>query len=111
VLATHVPWVGKCCRAASSLSTLYRASRWIGRDRCGRTRLGTAWNSCANSGILPRRFSARVGTAWTDTRFSQLQEAIIGVFFVLCATGGLILLANNPHGGESQGLSVGQILW
>ena len=50
--------------------------------------------------------------AWTDTRFAQVQEAIIGVFFVLCATGGLILLANNPHGGEElKDLLVGQILW
>src|SRR5882724_9078234 len=53
-----------------------------------------------------------LGLAWTDTRFSQVQEAIIGVFFVLCATGGLILLANNPHGGEElKDLLVGQILW
>jgi zinc/manganese transport system permease protein len=50
--------------------------------------------------------------AWSDARFPQVQEAIIGVFFVLCATGGLILLANNPHGGEAlKDLLVGQILW
>lgn len=50
--------------------------------------------------------------AWTDSRFSEVQEAIIGVFFVLCATGGLLLLANNPHGGEElKDLLVGQILW
>ncbi|HYM34091.1 MAG TPA: metal ABC transporter permease, partial [Steroidobacteraceae bacterium] len=53
-----------------------------------------------------------LGLAWTDTRFAKAQEAIIGVFFVLCATGGLILLANNPHGGEElKDLLVGQILW
>jgi zinc/manganese transport system permease protein len=50
--------------------------------------------------------------AWSDARFPKVQEAIIGVFFVLCATGGLILLANNPHGGEAlKDLLVGQILW
>jgi len=50
--------------------------------------------------------------AWTDSRFGEVQEAIIGVFFVLCATGGLLLLANNPHGGEElKDLLVGQILW
>jgi zinc/manganese transport system permease protein len=50
--------------------------------------------------------------AWTDSRFGDVQEAIIGVFFALCATGGLILLANNPHGGEElKDLLVGQILW
>jgi zinc/manganese transport system permease protein len=53
-----------------------------------------------------------LGLAWTDARFAHAQEAIIGVFFVLCATGGLILLANNPHGGEElKDLLVGQILW
>jgi len=50
--------------------------------------------------------------AWTDSKFGEVQEAIIGVFFALCATGGLILLANNPHGGEElKDLLVGQILW
>jgi zinc/manganese transport system permease protein len=50
--------------------------------------------------------------AWTDSRYGEIQEAIIGVFFVLCATGGLLLLANNPHGGEQlTDLLVGQILW
>jgi zinc/manganese transport system permease protein len=50
--------------------------------------------------------------AWTDHMFGEVQEAIIGVFFALCATGGLILLANNPHGGEElKDLLVGQILW
>jgi zinc/manganese transport system permease protein len=53
-----------------------------------------------------------LGLAWSDARFPKVQEAIIGVFFVLCATGGLILLANNPHGGEElKDLLVGQILW
>jgi zinc/manganese transport system permease protein len=50
--------------------------------------------------------------AWTDSRFGAVQEAIIGVFFALCATGGILLLASNPHGGEElKDLLVGQILW
>ena len=49
---------------------------------------------------------------WTESRFAQMQEAIIGVVFVLAATLGLLLLANNPHGGEQlKDLLVGQILW
>ena len=36
--------------------------------------------------------------SWTDRLFGRVQEAIIGVSFVLAATGGLLLLANNPHG-------------
>lgn len=49
---------------------------------------------------------------WTDKRWPDLQEAIIGVLFVLAASSGILLLANNPHGGEHlKELLVGQILW
>jgi zinc/manganese transport system permease protein len=42
----------------------------------------------------------------------QVQEATIGVVFVLAATGGILALAGNPHGGEHlRDLLVGQILW
>jgi len=49
---------------------------------------------------------------WTERRWPEVQEAQIGVLFVLAATGGLLLLANNPHGGEHlRDLLAGQILW
>jgi zinc/manganese transport system permease protein len=39
-------------------------------------------------------------------------EAVIGVSFVLAATAGILLLANNPHGSEHlREILVGQILW
>jgi len=48
----------------------------------------------------------------TDKRWPQYQEPLIGTMFVLAATGSLLLLANNPHGGEHlKDLLVGQILW
>ena len=50
--------------------------------------------------------------AWTDRRWPQYQEPLIGTLFVLAATGGLLLLSNNPQGGEHlKDLLVGQILW
>jgi zinc/manganese transport system permease protein len=50
--------------------------------------------------------------AWTDKRWPDRQEPLIGTLFVLAATGGLLLLANNPQGGEHlKDLLVGQILW
>lgn len=50
--------------------------------------------------------------AWTDRRWPEFQEPLIGTLFVLAATGGVLLLANNPHGGEHlRDLLVGQILW
>lgn len=49
---------------------------------------------------------------YTEKRWPEVQEALIGVLFVLAASGGLLLLANNPHGGERlKDLLVGQILW
>jgi zinc/manganese transport system permease protein len=49
---------------------------------------------------------------WIEKRFANIQEALIGVLFVLAATLSLLLLANNPHGGEHlKDLLVGQILW
>ena len=49
---------------------------------------------------------------WTDKRWPAIQEALIGACFVLAATAGILLLAENPHGGEHlKELLVGQILW
>ncbi len=49
---------------------------------------------------------------WTERRWPQVQEAIIGVVFVLASSVAVLLLANNPHGGENlKELLVGQILW
>jgi zinc/manganese transport system permease protein len=49
---------------------------------------------------------------WTEKIWPDVQEAVIGVVFVLGATGGVMLLASNPHGSEHlRDLLVGQILW
>ncbi|HSN31518.1 MAG TPA: metal ABC transporter permease [Ideonella sp.] len=49
---------------------------------------------------------------WTERRAAAQQEALIGVLFVLAACGGIVLLADNPHGGEHlKDLLVGQVLW
>jgi zinc/manganese transport system permease protein len=49
---------------------------------------------------------------FTDKRWPQIQEALIGISFVLAATAGLLILSNNPHGGEHlKELLVGQVLW
>ncbi|MBC7946202.1 MAG: metal ABC transporter permease [Burkholderiales bacterium] len=48
----------------------------------------------------------------SEKRWPEVQEAIIGVAFILAASAGILLLAGNPHGGEHlQDLLVGQILW
>jgi zinc/manganese transport system permease protein len=49
---------------------------------------------------------------YTEKHWPEIQEAVIGVVFVLAASGGLLLLSNNPHGSEQlRDLLVGQILW
>ncbi|GGE89760.1 metal ABC transporter permease [Massilia psychrophila] len=49
---------------------------------------------------------------WTEKRWPEVQEAQIGVMFILAASAGLLLVAHNPHGGEHlQELLAGQILW
>lgn len=49
---------------------------------------------------------------WTEKHWPEVQEAVIGVTFILAASGALILLASNPHGAEHlKELLVGQILW
>jgi len=50
--------------------------------------------------------------SWFEKRFPEIQEALIGVVFVLAASAGILLLADDPHGGEQlKDLLVGQILW
>lgn len=61
-------------------------------------------------------FAAALGGAllltWTEKVWPDVQEAVIGVVFVLGATASLILLASNAHGSEHlRDLLVGQILW
>lgn len=49
---------------------------------------------------------------WTERRWPEVQEAIIGVVFVLASSLAILLLAHNPHGGEHlKELLAGQILW
>ena len=48
----------------------------------------------------------------SEQRWPKEQEAIIGVSFILASSAGILLLANNPHGGEHiKTLLAGQILW
>lgn len=49
---------------------------------------------------------------WSDRRWPQIQEALIGVLFVSAASAEFLVLANNPHGGEHvKDMLAGQILW
>lgn len=48
----------------------------------------------------------------TERLWAEVQEAIIGVAFILAANAAILLLAASPHGAEHlKDLLVGQILW
>lgn len=49
---------------------------------------------------------------WTDKRWPEVQEAVIGVAFIVAANAAILLLAANPRGAEHlKDLLIGQILW
>jgi zinc/manganese transport system permease protein len=49
---------------------------------------------------------------WTEKKRPEAQEALIGILFVLASAAQILLLANDPHGGENlKDLLSGQILW
>jgi zinc/manganese transport system permease protein len=71
-----------------------------------------------SSGWTPQVAAAAAALAgsllltWTERKRAEVQEALIGVLFVLASTAQILLLANDPHGGEDlKDLLAGQILW
>lgn len=72
--------------------------------------LGDGWmmQACAVVAAL----LAAMGLAWTERRYPQRQEAIIGSLYVVAASTVLLLLAKDPHASEHiNRLLAGQILW
>ena len=112
VLSTHVPlgkqvlsrgiiFIDLAIAQIAALGVI--AAQYFGVDEQGLgVQVAAAAAALAGAGLL----------AWTDRRWPEYQEPLIGTLFVLAATGGLLLLANNPQGGEHlKDLLVGQILW
>jgi zinc/manganese transport system permease protein len=112
VLATHVPLGTQVLKKGIVFIDLAIAqiaglgvilAQYLGIDEHGfGVQIAAAAAALGGAGLL----------AWTDRRWPEYQEPLIGTLFVLAATGGLLLLANNPQGGEHlKDLLVGQILW
>ena len=77
-------------------------------DRLGFEGAGVA----AQVAALAAALAGALLLTWTERIWPDVQEAVIGVVFVLGATGSVLLLASNVHGSESlRDLLVGQILW
>jgi len=112
VLATHVPLGTEVLRRGIIFIDLAIAQvaglGVIAADTMGWEAEGWMVQIAAVSAALLAAFILHQ----TDKRFPEIQEALIGVAFVLAATVGILLLAENPHGGEHlKELLVGQILW
>lgn len=112
VLSTHVPlgkqvlsrgiiFIDLAIAQIAALGVI--AAGFFGVDEHGMgVQLAAALAALCGAGLL----------AWTDRRWPEYQEPLIGTLFVLAATGALLLLSNNPQGGEHlKDLLVGQILW
>ncbi len=80
----------------------------IAADALGWEPQGMAMQVTALSAAL----AAAMLLTWTERRWPEVQEAIIGAAFVIASSAALLMLAANPHGGEHlKDLLIGQILW
>ncbi len=112
VLATHVPMGREVLRrgiifidlaVAQTAGLGVIAAGALGWDPHGIAAQVAAFLAAIGAGMF---------LTWTERHWGEVQEAIIGALFVLAATGGILLLANHPKGGEElKDLLVGQILW
>ena len=112
VTATHVPlgiqvlnrgivFIDLAIAQIAGLGVVFAG--WIGLEPQGWAVQGCALGAALLGALL---------LTWTDRRWHDVQEATIGVVFVLAATGALLLLAADPHAGEHvRDLLIGQILW
>jgi zinc/manganese transport system permease protein len=112
VLSTHVPLGTEVLRRGIIFIDLAIAQvaglGVIAADSMGWEAQGWMVQIAAVSAALIAAFILH----WTDRRWPEVQEALIGVSFILAATAGILLLAGNPHGGEHlKELLVGQVLW
>ena len=100
VLSTHVPLGTEVLRRGIIFIDLAIAQvaglGVIAADTMGWEAKGWAVQIAAVSAALLAAYILH----WTDKRLPKIQEALIGVAFVLAATAGILMLAENPHGGE-----------
>lgn len=112
VLATHVP-LGRIVLARGIIFIDLAVAQIAGLGMIAAQALG--WEPHGLGVQVVAAGSAVAGALllhWTERRWPEVQEALIGVAFVLAASGGLLLLAGNPHAGEHlKELLEGQILW
>jgi zinc/manganese transport system permease protein len=112
VMATHVPlgqqvlargivFIDLAIAQVAGLGVI--AAHYFGLEIAGWTTQFAAVGAALVAALL---------LTWTERKRPEVQEALIGVLFVLASTAQILLLANDPHGGEDlKDLLAGQILW
>jgi zinc/manganese transport system permease protein len=112
VLATHVP-MGQQVLARGIVFIDLAIAQIAGLGVIAADTMG--WEPQGFAAQIAAVSAALMGAlilTFTEKRWPEVQEALIGVLFVLAACGGILLMAGNPHGGEHlKDLLVGQILW
>jgi zinc/manganese transport system permease protein len=112
VTATHVPLGIQVLQRGIVFIDLAIA-QIAGLGIMGADLLGWAPQGWAAQGVaMSAAVVGAIVLTWAEKRWPDVQEATIGVSFVLAASAAILLLAGNPHGGEHlKDLLVGQILW
>ena len=112
VAATHVPlgiqvlnrgivFIDLAVAQIAGLGVIF--ADWLGWEPQG---------AAVQVAALSAALAGALALHWTERRWPDVQEAIIGVAFVLAANVAILLLAANPHGAEHlKDLLVGQVLW
>lgn len=112
VVATHVPlgiqvlsrgivFIDLAVAQIAGLGVIF--ADWLGFEPRG---LGV------QAAALSAALAGALLLTWTEKHWPEVQEAVIGVTFIVAANIAILLLAANPHGGEHlKDLLVGQILW
>lgn len=112
VLSTHVP-LGMKVLARGIIFVDLAVAQVAGLGVIVAGLLGLEHNTLAVQGMAAT--SALLGAAllaWTERKLPQVQEATIGLLFVLAASGGILLMSRDVHASEHlKDLLVGQILW
>ena len=112
VLSTHVP-LGQQVLARGILFVDLAIAQLAGLGVIVASTLG--WEAQGWQTQLVAVSTAMLGAlllSWSERRWPEIQEALIGVLFVLAATGAVVLISHDPRGGEHlKDLLVGQILW
>jgi zinc/manganese transport system permease protein len=112
VLSTHVP-LGRQVLARGIIFIDLAVAQIAGLGVMLWHMLGWGANPWLLQGLaVASALAGAMGLSWCERRWPEIQEALIGVVFVLAASGGLLLLAGHPKGGEHlHDLLAGQILW